>query len=83
MPEYIDETHQRISEFASEFLEEDERDDFVDSLLERRGYQRATRWLPPEPEGGGGRKPLVKPGSKGAGGGKGGGRGSYFGGGGR
>ena len=82
-PDYLDETHQRIAEFAEEFLEDEERDEFIDGLLERRGYQRATRWLPPEPSTGpGGKKPLIRPGGKPAGkGGSGGGRGSYFGGG--
>lgn len=82
LPEYIDETHQRIAEFAAEFLEDDERDDFVDGLLERHGYQRVSKWAAPDPAGGsgGGRRPLVKPRS---GQGQGGGQrrsGSYFGG---
>lgn len=78
LPEYIDETHQRISEFAAEFLDDDERDDFVDGLLERHGYQRVSKWAAPDPAGGGGgRKPLVKPRSQGQGGG-GQRRGSYF-----
>ena len=57
---YLDETHQRISEFADEFLEEDERGDFVDSLMERRGYKRSAHWEPPDEGGQGGRQPLVK-----------------------
>lgn len=62
LPEYLDETHQRIAEFAAEFLDDDERDDFVDSLLERHGYQKVSKWAPPDPSGGGqgGRRPLVK-----------------------
>lgn len=86
LPEYIDETHQRIAEFASEFLDDDERDDFVDGLLERHGYQRVSKWAAPDPGGGapGGRKPLVKPRATGGqGGGQGGGQrrqGGYFGG---
>lgn len=48
-PVYIDEHHQRIAEFAAEFLEEDERDEFVDEMLERRGYQRVTNWAAPPP----------------------------------
>lgn len=61
--DYIDETHQRISEFADEFLDDDEeRQGFIDGLLERRGYQQATHWTPPEPQGGqGGRQGLLKP----------------------
>lgn len=85
--DYIDEIHQRLSEFAEEFIDdENERAEFVDTILERRGYQRATRWLPPEQPPGGGRKPLIggSGGGKGSGssggkGGQGGGRGSYFG----
>jgi hypothetical protein len=49
---YLDETHQRISEFAEEFLEEDEREGFVDSLMERRGYKRSSHWEPPDPDNG-------------------------------
>lgn len=61
-PSYLDETHQRIAEFANDFLEEDERDDFIDSLLERHGYQKQATWAPPPPQqGGNGRRPLVKP----------------------
>ena len=42
-PQYLDEHHQRISEFAAEYFEDDEeREAFVDTLLERRGYQRTT-----------------------------------------
>lgn len=61
---YLDETHQRISEFADEFLDDDEeRSAFVDSLMERRGYKRSAHWEPPEPEGQGqgGKQPLVRP----------------------
>jgi hypothetical protein len=84
-PEYIDETHQRIMEFAAEFLDDDEeREAFVDGLLERRGYQRATHWTPPEPQQGGGKgAPLLRTGGRQAparGGGQQqrGGGGSYF-----
>ena len=62
-PQYLDEHHQRISEFAAEYFEDDEeREAFVDTLLERRGYQRTTGWsVPPEPPppggGGGGARP--------------------------
>lgn len=76
--DYLDETHQRISEFAAEFLDDDEeRESFVDGLMERRGYQRATHWTAPEPD------PKAKPGllkQQGANGGQGGtkSQGSYF-----
>ena len=56
--QFLDEHHQRISEFAAEYFDDDEeRAAFVDTLLERRGYQRTAGWsLPPEPspDGGGG-----------------------------
>lgn len=82
-PVYIDEIHQDIAEFAARHLEEDERDDFVDQLLERKGYQRQSIWAAPEPEQGGGqRRPLVKPATQrqGQGSRQGGSRGGYFGG---
>ncbi len=71
-PDYIDETHQRIVEFASEFLDDDdERESFVDGLLERRGYVRESRWAPPPPPpGGGGKGGLLKPPAAPKGGGK-------------
>lgn len=59
--DYLDETHQRIAEFAESFLEEDEREDFVGALMERHGYQRQSHWAPPAPDEGGGKQPLVKP----------------------
>jgi hypothetical protein len=78
-PSYIDEHHQRISEFAADYLDDDERDEFVDSLMERHGYQRATHWLPPEPQQGGGKPAAAARGAAGGGaaGGQ-GGRKSYF-----
>jgi hypothetical protein len=66
-PQYLDEHHQRISEFAAEYIEDDEeREIFVDTFLERRGYQRTTGWsVPPEPPppggGGGARPPAAAP----------------------
>jgi hypothetical protein len=88
LPAYIDEIHQEIAEFAARHLDEDEVDDFVDGLLERKGYQRQSIWAPPAADQGGqgGRKPLVKPAGQRQGGQRGGGqggqqrRGSYFGG---
>ncbi len=60
-PLYIDDDHQRISEFAADYFDDDERDEFVDTLMERRGYQRIQGWGPPADPGpdpqGGGRKP--------------------------
>jgi restriction endonuclease Mrr len=85
LPAYIDEIHQDIAEFAARHLDPEEVDDFVDQLLERKGYQRQSIWAPPEPDSGqgGGRKPLVKPAAQRQGQGgqrQGQGRGSYFGG---
>lgn len=51
-PVYLDEHHQRISEFAAEYFDDDdERDEFVGTLMERRGYKQRTRveWDPPDP----------------------------------
>jgi len=57
-PSYLDEHHQRISEFANDYFDDDEeRAVFVDTLLERRGYVRTASWappLPPDPNGGSG-----------------------------
>lgn len=64
-PAYLDEHHQRIVEFAQDYMDDDERDEFVDGLMERRGYQRIQGWGPPEePETdpqGGRRPPARKP----------------------
>lgn len=56
-PAYVDEDHQRIHEFAQDYFEdEDERDEFVNTLMERHGYQRVSSWGPrteqpdPDPE---------------------------------
>lgn len=79
---FIDETHQAFVEFAERFLEEDERDEFVNGLLERHGYEKVeiVSWSPPAPPAGGsggGRQPLVRPRSGGSGGKGGAGKG-YF-----
>jgi hypothetical protein len=55
-PAYVDEDHQRIHEFAEDYFDDDEeRDEFVNTLMERRGYQRVSSWGPrtepdPDPE---------------------------------
>lgn len=47
---FLDEVHQEIVEFAERhFEDEEERQGFVDTLLERKGYKRASVWTPPEP----------------------------------
>lgn len=50
-PQYLDEHHQRITEFAGEYFDDDEeRESFVDTLMERRGYARQSGWaLPQQP----------------------------------
>lgn len=75
--DYLDDTHQRIAEFAEEFLDDDdERESFVDGLMERRGYQRATHWTPPaQPDGQGKPPALLRQGKKPAAAAK---PGSYF-----
>lgn len=90
MSDYVDEVHERISMFADDFLEEDERPDFVDGMLERLGYERQSSWGPPQAAPGGQRQPVLKPrqqrgGRQGGGQGGGGGQqqqqprsGSYF-----
>ena len=50
-PQYLDDDHQRISEFAADYFDdEEERATFVDTLLERRGYVRTSGWSAPPPE---------------------------------
>lgn len=76
-PQFIDEHHQAFVSFADSYLDEEEREEFIDSLMERHGYVRQQSWGPPEPQGGGqgggGRQSLLKPRPAG-GGGQGGGR---------
>lgn len=64
-PVYVDEHHQAFSEFADTYLDEDEREPFVEHLMERHGYQRVNSWGPrqdpepdpdPEPARGGGQQ---------------------------
>jgi hypothetical protein len=51
-PEYVDEHHAAIAQFAADYLDEDERDKFVNHLMERRGYRRIESWGPPDDAGG-------------------------------
>jgi len=49
-PSYLDEHHQRISEFADEYFDDDdERSDFVSTLMTRRGYKPKPSWDLPDP----------------------------------
>ena len=47
-PDYLDEHHQAIVTFADAYLDEDERESFIEHLMERRGYQRRSAWALPE-----------------------------------
>lgn len=50
--QYLDEHHQRISEFANDYFDdEEEREAFVGELMTRRGYKSRTRteWEPADP----------------------------------
>lgn len=86
-PQFIDDDHAAIVSFADAYLDEEERDDFVNGLLERRGYTRTEVWGPPAETQGGGqggsrRQPLLKQQRQSGGqrgGGRGGGRSPYFG----
>ena len=64
-PQYLDEHHQRISEFAGEYFDDDEeRDEFVKTLMSRRGYKPTTGWALPDqtsPNGDGGDPPPAAP----------------------
>jgi hypothetical protein len=61
-PLFVDDTHERIHGFAEEFLDEEEREEFVDGLLDRLGYVKVSSWGPaPAQQGGGQRAPLVRP----------------------
>ena len=82
-PVYVDEHHQRFSEFAEDYLDEDEREAFVDHLMERQGYQRISGWGPRSdpPAGDGGQAPEPDPAPAGRGGrprATGGGKPRYF-----
>ena len=51
-PQYLDPDHQRISEFAADYIEDDEeREGFVTEFMTRRGYTPTTRteWAAPAP----------------------------------
>lgn len=48
-PEYVDEHHEAISTFAETYFDDpEEREAFVGTLMERRGYTRRAVWGPPE-----------------------------------
>jgi hypothetical protein len=86
--DFIDDFHAAAHDMADQLeLDGEDRDAFIDGVMERKGYQRVTSWAAPEPQEGEGRsKPLVPPrkkpqGSRGGGqGGRQGSRSPYFGG---
>lgn len=51
-PSYIDEVHQDICEFvgrhADFFDDDDKTNEFIEALLEKKGYKRESHWAPPE-----------------------------------
>lgn len=53
-PQFLDDDHAAIVTFAETYFDDDEeRETFIDTLMERRGYQRVSSWgpaAPPEPE---------------------------------
>lgn len=52
-PQFLDDDHAAIVGFAEAYMDEDEREDFIDQLMERRGYTRVQSWGPaadPEPQ---------------------------------
>lgn len=93
--DFIDDFHEMTSRMADELeLEGEDRDGFIDSAMERKGYRRVTSWAVPEPDdgdGGQGRRQMIPPRGKKAGprgggqggqggqGGRQGGRSPYFG----
>ena len=53
MSDFIDEYHKAVNAWADDLgLDGDERDGYIEFHMEKRGYQRATTWTPPEPEEG-------------------------------
>ena len=63
-PQYLDENHQRLVEFADWAYEDDpdERELFLDYHMGKRGYQRTSGWsLPPAPPANGQGDPAPDP----------------------
>lgn len=65
-PQFLDADHESIVRFAEQYFDdEEERASFVDTLLERRGYQRTSGWSAPAEQppngGGGGGQPARQP----------------------
>ena len=49
--DFLDDDHAAIATFAHTYLDEDERESFIDQLMERRGYTRVQSWAPPQGSG--------------------------------
>jgi len=70
--DYLDEIHQDLAEFADRhpdlWDDDDQRAEWLDYAMERKGYQRATHWSVPEPapDGGqgGGRRSMPRGGGQ-------------------
>ncbi len=63
MSDFIDAFHEAAHNMADELeLDGEDRDEFIDGVMERKGYRRVTSWaLPEDDEGQGGKKPLIPP----------------------
>ncbi len=73
MSDFIDEFHASVHAMADSLeLDGDDRDSFVNSAMERKGYRPVTTWeLPEDPDDGKGRQSLIPPRKKAGGGGTG------------
>jgi hypothetical protein len=53
-PQFLDPDHEAIVTFADTYFDDDEeRESFIETLMDRRGYLRTTGWsapVPAEPE---------------------------------
>lgn len=51
MSDFIDEFHKAVSDWVDHLgLEGEERDQFIDFCMEKKGYERATTWNAPQPD---------------------------------
>lgn len=48
-PVFVDDDHAELAAFAEKWLDDDERDPFVEHLMERHGYERIQGWGPRRP----------------------------------
>jgi len=70
MSDFIDDFHASVHAMADSLeLDGEDRDNFVNSAMERKGYRPVTTWeLPEDPDDGKGRQSLIPPRKKAAGG---------------